>query len=257
MVAVRSIIWWSCGIVAVLGLAPKTVGDLTPDNSREAQQVSVDLRSGTLVASVRWVFDTETAADVLRGRISFNPNRAHCSSCSVIRFIQVGRAVKNGGLEYEWPDMEENRNLIRTAGHARDGILDGYFVDHKASLCAPNATCSPYFRDSWANPRESGDGFNVGASSAPASLVDYPFGWDVMQRIALESCARCVDTGEFLGCAEWGAEWLPQDPRTISPIRVHENPSPTFLMALHRFEAFYNPSHTARRRDTSSKLPPA
>ena len=81
--------------------------------------------------------------------------------------------------------------------------------------CArPGRSCSPYFRDHWANPRESGDGYQ--GSSAPAALVDYPFGWDVLQRIALESCARCVDTGEFPGCAEWGAEWPAQGPRTRS-----------------------------------------
>jgi len=259
MVDVRSIFWWSCGMAGVFGLAPKAVSDLAAarlDAAREVRQVSIGLRSGTLVASVRWAFDDETAADVLRGHISFTPDGAKCASCSRIRFVQVARTEQNGGLEYEWRGMEENRNLIRTTIHARGGILGGYFVDHKASACSPGAACSPYFRDSWANPRESGDGFQGGGSSAPASLVDYPFGWEAMQRIALESCARCVETGEFLGCAEWGAEWLPQGPRTVSPIHVREAPSPTFLAALHRFEEFYNPRHRVGGRDVISTASP-
>jgi hypothetical protein len=227
MADVRSIPLWFCGIAGALCLAPEVVSDLsalTPDAAHETRLVSIGLRSGTLVASVRWAFNEETAADVLRGRISFSPDAAQCSSCSDIRFIQVARIERNGGTEYEWRGMEENRNLIRTASQARDGILDGYFVDHKASMCAPRGACSPYFRDYWANPRESGDGFRVLGSSASASLVDYPFGWDVMQRIALESCARCVETGEFLGCAQWCAQWLPRGPRTILTIHIRERP---------------------------------
>lgn len=218
-----------------------------PGTAHESRQASIRLRSGTLVASVRWALDDEMSSDVLRGRIEFRPDAVDCSSCSSIRFIQIARTERNGGIEYEWSGMEENRNRIRTTSRMGVGIFDGYFVDHKASVCAPASPCSPYFRDYWANPRESGDGYQASGRSAPAALVDYPFGWDVLQRIALESCARCVDTGEFPGCAEWGAEWPAQGPRTISPIRIRETPSPTFLSALRKFEEFYNPVRRANR----------
>jgi hypothetical protein len=74
---------------------------------------------------------------------------------------------------------------------------------------------------------------------APASLADYPFGWDVVERISLESCARCVESGEFLACAQWGARWPIQGRRSIDPIRVRQSPSKTFFAALRRFEQYY------------------
>jgi hypothetical protein len=251
MVPTRSILWWFCGIAGVFCLAPRAVSDPSvgggPEPAHESRQASIRLRSGTLAANVRWTRDDEAAADVLRGRIEFRPDAVDCSSCSSIRFIQIARTERNGGIDYEWSGMEQNRNRIRTTSRMGVGIFDGYFVDHKASVCAPASACSPYFRDHWANPRESGDGYQAGGSSAPSALVDYPFGWDTMERIALESCARCVDTGEFLGCSQWGAQWPAQGQRTISPIRFSESPSPTFLSALRKFDEFYNPFLRANR----------
>ena len=234
-VAFRSVLWSLCGIAAVACLAPQAVSDpsvLHFGRASELRQASVELHSGTLLATVRWTFDNDLTADVLRGRVEFRPNARQCAACLHIRFIQIARTQRNGGAEYTWTGFEENRNQIRTP--------DGFFVDHRASACTNGEHCSPYFRDSWANPRESADGFLRGKSVGAASLVDYPFGWDVMQHISLESCARCVETGEYLGCAKWGAEWKPVSPRRITAIQVEEKPSATFLNALEKFETFYN-----------------
>ena len=126
------------------------------------------------------------------------------------------------------------------------GIKGGHFVDHKAFACVPGASCSPYFRDHWANPRESEDGFQLDGRSAPSSLVDYPFGWQILEKISLESCARCVENGKFLGCAEWGARWPIAGRRSITPITIHPKPSNTFLAALRRFEKFYGSPELSR-----------
>jgi hypothetical protein len=193
--------------------------------------------SGRFAAAVTWTVDDETSLDVLRGKIEYRPG--HRGFCSNIRFIQIAKVERNGGQDYDWQGMEERRNLLRTANQARAGIKGGYFVDHEAFACEPRKPCSPYFRDSWRNPRESGDGFQLGSRSAPASLADYPFGWDVVERISLESCARCVESGEFLACAQWGARWPTQGRRSIDPIRVRRSPSKTFLAALRRFEQYY------------------
>ena len=152
----------------------------------------------------------------------------------------MAKTVQNNGLDYEWQGTEARRNRLRTSSRTGAAIQAGYFVDHKASACDPKTPCSPYFRDYWPGPGESGDGFQTGWSAAPASLVDYPFGWDILGQISLESCARCVDTGEFLGCAEWGARWPTEGERSILPIRISAIPSPTFLAALHKFEEFYH-----------------
>jgi len=210
-----------------------------PSPPREGRQVSIRLRSGTLVAAVSWTVDVETAHDVLRGRIEYRPDADQPGRCSSIRFIQAARLLRNGGGEYEWQGFEEHRNLLRTNSRTDVGIQGGYFVDHKASNCAPATPCSPYFRDHWANPSDSGDGYRTWWGAAPASLVDYPFGWDTMEEIALESCARCVETGEFLGCVEWGGRWPMQGDRVVSPIRVRGTPSRTFLAAFRNFENFY------------------
>ena len=207
--------------------------------SQEVQRASAQLPSGIVVANVSWAVDEETGCDVLRGYIEFRPDADKRSSCSSIRFIQVAKTEQSHGLDYDWQGREQARNLLRTSSQMGAGIQGGYFVDHKASACTPAVPCSPYFRDHWANPLESRDGFQATWGAAPASLVDYPFGWDVLGRITLESCARCIETGEFLGCAEWGARWPLFGARSISPIRIRQAPSQTFLAALHVFEQFY------------------
>ena len=74
---------------------------------------------------------------------------------------------------------------------------------------------------------------------------DYPFGWETLERISLESCARCASTGAFLGCVAWGASWPEQGARTIQPIVSRDAPSSTFLAALRRFETFYGEGRSA------------
>jgi hypothetical protein len=227
-----------CGaalLSAALGLAqgPHT-------SSGESRQADARVRSGVLRARVSWAVNPETLADVLRGKIEYRPFLNRDSSCSSIRFIQVAKVAQSGGRDYNWLMGESNRNLIRTSANTASGVKGGYFVDHEAFHCMKGHVCSPYFRDSWANPDESQDGFQLGTKTAPASLVDYPFGWESLEQVTLESCARCVDTGAFLGCAEWGGSWRERGSREILAISMHDAPSVTFLAALHQFEAFYS-----------------
>jgi hypothetical protein len=210
-----------------------------PNFTGKGRQVSVRLRSGVLAASVNWAVDDVTSLDLLRGYIEYRPDADRRGSCPNIRFVQVAKVERGGGLDYDWQGLEEHRNLLRTSHQMGPGVKPGYFVDHRASACVPGAPCSPYFRDYWTNARESRDGFQLGGRSAPASLVDYPFGWEVLEQISLESCARCAESGEFLGCVQWGARWPSQGRRDIFPIRIQAAPSQTFLAALRRFEEFY------------------
>ena len=194
----------------------------------EARQAAVRLQAGSLVAHVSWVVDGVTSSDALRGRVEYRPEPDQRASCHHIRFVQIARVQRNGGPDYDWQLGEADRNLLRTPRAEESGILGGYYVDHQASACTFERPCSPFFRDSWANPSESRDGFQRGARTAPASLIDYPFGWDTIEQVSFESCARCVETGAFLGCADWGARWPAQGPREILPIQVHQIPSQTF-----------------------------
>lgn len=203
-------------------------------------QLSAPVHNGTVIASVGWTVDRETGADVLRGSIAYRPDStSDGASCQSIRFVQVARVERNGDSDYDWNNGEVNRNLIRTSANLSQGVRRGYFVDHDAFECSPGEHCSPYFRDYWPNPVESQDGSLDGRSSTQASLVDYPFGWENFESIALESCARCADDGRFLACAEWGGRWPELGDRVILPIRVHDQPSPTFVEALRRFNVFY------------------
>lgn len=207
---------------------------------REFRHAEARVKRGSITVQVGWVIDPVTSLDALRGRIEFRPDPNRGSSCSSIRFIQVAKVEQSGGRDLNWSMGEANRNLIRTASGRHTGIEGGYFVDHEAFRCMKGQPCSPYFRDSWPNPDESQDGFQLGIATAPASLVDYPFGWDSIEQITVESCARCLDTGSFLGCAKWGGRWPARGPRDILAIKVHEVPSLTFLAALRRFEVFYS-----------------
>jgi hypothetical protein len=212
----------------------------------EGRHVSIHLRSGVMSASVRWTVDPDTSSAVLRGRIQYRPDAGQRASCSSIRFIQIARTTQHGGANYDWQEYEKPRNLIRTSSDGAAGIDGGYFVDHEPFACTPSASCSPYFRDYWPNADESRDGYQLSSDSAPASLVDYPFGWDILEQISLESCARCTQTGEFLGCASWGARLPAQGQREISPILIREAPSKTFHAALDKFDEFYTFSKLAQ-----------
>jgi hypothetical protein len=214
----------------------------------ETRRAWVRLQSGTLVATADWAVN-EYGVDVLRGYIEYRPDADQRRSCPHIRFIQVAKVQRNGGFDYNWQGLEKHRNLLRTSSEMGPGIKDGYFVEHMANTCEPGASCSPYFRDYWANATESEDGFQLSGHSAPASLVDYPFGWEIMEQISLESCARCVESGEFLGCADWGARWPLLGQRRIALIRVDSAPSKTFLAALRKFEEFYSGVEVAHSFD--------
>lgn len=211
----------------------------------EARKTSVRLQSGTLVATANWAVN-EYGVDVLRGYIEYRPDADQGRSCPHIRFIQIAKVQRNEGFDYNWQGFEKHRNLLRTSSNMGPGIEDGYFVEHKASTCKPGVSCSPYFRDYWANATESEDGYRLSGRSAPASLVDYPFGWEIMEQISLESCARCVESGEFLGCVDWGARWPGLGERSISPIHIERAPSRTFLAALRKFQEFYSGFSLAR-----------
>ncbi|HTX74625.1 MAG TPA: hypothetical protein VMD29_00375 [Terracidiphilus sp.] len=206
-------------------------------------QISAPVRDGAVFASVGWTVDMATGEDVLRGSIAYRPDsRSAGGSCRSIRFVQVARVERSGDVDYDWKDGEANRNLMRTSADPSRGVKEGYFVDHDAFKCSRGGQCSPYFRDYWPSPDESQDGFLDGRSFAKASLVDYPFGWENFESITLESCARCADDGRFLACVEWGGRWPGRGDRIVLPVRVDDRPSPTFVDALRRFNAFYSNS---------------
>jgi hypothetical protein len=198
------------------------------------QTANFRLEAGTITTEESWTTNPETGEDVLRGRVTFTPS-ATTPSCRSIRFVQAARVQTSKDHDLDWDGGQQNRNLMRTKADPARGITPGYFVDHDAYKCSPGKACSPYFRDSWANPDESQDG----SSAKPASLIDYPFGWTSFESIDLESCARCADTGAFLGCAQWGGSWPATGERTLRPTSAADTPSATFNEALRLFEASY------------------
>jgi hypothetical protein len=214
---------------------------------RSAASVTRTVKAGVLSASVSWEVDEDTHEDVLRGRVEYRPLEGPDCDCTRIRFVQIARVRQTDGRDLTWHLGEAPRNLMRTVEERDAGVEGGYFLDHDAFKCTAGRPCSPYYRDSWANPRESRDGFVMGRRVATASLVDYPFGWSMFETISLEACARCIDTGRFLGCVKWGGAMPPIGARRVLPIQISDAPSPTFWVALTRFEAFYAPSSDRSR----------
>jgi hypothetical protein len=188
-------------------------------------------------AQVSWVVDSDSGEDALRGFVEYTiqPDTPVCQS---IRLIQAARIETAPGINLNWQSGESNRNLIRTVADPSKAILAGFYIDHDAAACSPGKACSPYFRDSWANPAESHDGKKTQNTSVNASMIDYPFGWSSFQTITLESCAQCVDNAQFLGCVQWGGDW-PAGGRSLLPVIYEAQPSATFLSALELFKKFY------------------
>jgi hypothetical protein len=188
MEPVRSCLVVLCAIAGAVCLAPKAVSDPHVQSGAQpgVRQSEFELQSGIMLVTVKWAIDPESSADVLSGHLEFRPQAERCGPCRNIRFIQAARVDRDHDLTYDWSGLERNRNLMRTP--------EGFFLDHRASACLNASHCSPYFRDHWPNPRESRDGFVRDGVATSASLVDYPYGWDVMERISLESCARCAAT---------------------------------------------------------------
>lgn len=218
--------WWlplllaTTAAVAQTGTGPRKDSTQTTDGV----QISAPVRNGRIVVTEGWMVDAETGQDVLRGSVAYKPGvHAEGAACHSIRFVQVARVERAKDSDYDWRDGETNRNLMRTSANLAEGVKKGYFVDHDAFKCTPGEQCSPYFRDYWPNAEESQDGFLRGRSITQASLVDYPYGWENFESIALESCARC-DDGQFLACVEWGGRWPGSGDRSLSPIRIQINP---------------------------------
>lgn len=205
---------------------------------KERDELWVDAQEGSFRAEVAWSIDPGTQEDVVAGFIEFIPSDS-TPACESLRFVQIAKVRVSSGEDYEWPLGEAPRNEMRTIEDDERGILGGFYVDHSAFLCRDESECSPYFRDHFPNPEYSRDGTHTDGRSEPASLMDFPFGWSTIADITLEACARCVDTGEFLGCVDWGAYWPLIEPRGLLPIRHHPEPSPTFWDALERFERYY------------------
>ncbi|HVA65968.1 MAG TPA: hypothetical protein VNK24_03470 [Elusimicrobiota bacterium] len=195
--------------------------------------VELPLKDGTWRADVDWSSDPEDGEDVLAAHLAFTPDAA-APVCRSIRIIQVANMQVSPGKPYQWLALsgETDRNLTRTPA--------GYYVDHEAANCSKGKPCSPYYRDSWALPDESHDGQNLPGHVVSSSIADYPFGWGNFDRISLETCARCVDNGQFLGCATWGAFWplIGNRPPPFTSAAANV-PSASFMAALRLFDSFY------------------
>jgi len=202
-------------------------------NSAAPGPVELPLKDGAWRVDARWSSDPEDGEDVLAGHLAFTPSAA-APMCRSIRIIQVANMEVSPGKSYQWPALsgETDRNLTRTP--------QGYYVDHEAAKCLKGKPCSPYYRDSWLLPDESHDGQNIPGHVVSASIADYPFGWGNFDQISLETCARCVDNGQFLGCATWGAFWplIGNRPPPFTPAAAAA-PSASFMGALRLFASFY------------------
>jgi hypothetical protein len=132
--------------------------------------------------------------------------------------------------------LESARNSVATS--CSGTVYGGFYVDHQATSCAEGSTCSPYLRDHWENSEESQDGWHYGKTKRPATFVDYPFGWSVIDEVILENCAVCATTDKILGCVRWGAVW-DQNGKTLVKPEFSEDSSNTFKQALGNFTRFY------------------
>lgn len=174
----------------------------------------------------------------LRGIISFRPDPGTCPTCASIRLVQIVRVFEKPGEPYIWSDFERGRENVKTRENTRKGIKGGYFVDHLSMQCSQGAGCGIYYRDHFPHATKSHDGSNDGTTAITASLWDEPTG-NADDIYEFETCAHCQDTGDFLGCVDWGFTNDAAGQATASPALEHDAPSATFMAALKTFDRYY------------------
>lgn len=172
------------------------------------------------------------------GTIEFYPDVRSCPKCKLIRLVQTVRVFEKPGESYKWPGGEAPREKVKTKEDKKKGVEGGYFVDHLAARCSKGAGCSVYYRDHAPHATKSQDGSNDGTTAVHASLWDRPRG-DANDVFEFETCARCHDTGELLGCVDWGFTADATGKATMSSTFEHGSPSATFTAALKAFNKYY------------------
>ena len=156
--------------------------------------------------------------------------------------IQIARVRLESGADLDWTMDQKNRNLTRTSGLS--GSEEGFYVDIDASLCNRGKTCSPYYVDSYQKISGAFDGRSSRSSgpsrSHPVFIKDTPFGWTEFEKIELETCAVCRDSGQVHGCLKWGGSWPATSAKEILKSSASEHESVTFDQALEVFQTFYS-----------------
>lgn len=185
---------------------------------------------GSIQAQVIWT-QNEYQEDILFGDIKFKPNSS-TKICRNISFIQIAKVIDNKNKDLVWDKIsgQSNRNLIKTKNN--------WFLDHDATKCDKNKSCSKFFIDHWANDCSYGSKLS-NDDIMTAQIKDYPFGWTQFSDIELESCAVCKDSNEIFSCVKWGASWPLMGDRKIKNIEVSQAPSLDFIEAINLFDSFY------------------
>lgn len=177
-------------------------------------------------------------AGKVSGTVSFTPN-AKCPKCSTIRLVQVVRVYATGGADHKFAGTaERNRDKVKTKADKKNGIVGNFFVDHFAAKCSKGNACSIYYRDHAPNSHRSRDGSFDGTTGQAASLFDAPQG-PANYVFEFETCARCADTGTYLGCVDWGFTNDAAGTAALTTTAEHFQPSATFRSAIAVFNKFY------------------
>ncbi len=198
-------------------------------------QAKINTQNGDFTVAAFWSSDPEDGESVLEATVSFMPNNERFPACSSLKMIQTAHLTVADGSNYVWDGGEINRNLMETPG--------GVYIDHDASKCKKGAACSPYFRDSWANPEGSQNGYAQGAGRvASVSLRDYPVGWENFNRIALESCRR-PEADHHRGHRESAFELFQTGARAFSPLLSVINYRTGFFIIIVNFSERVGQDH--------------
>lgn len=173
----------------------------------------------------------------LEGHIEFHPSVKSCPKCKLIRLVQIVRVFEKPGVQYRWTGDEAPREKMKTKADKKKGIEKGFFVDHLAKDCSKGKGCSIYYNDP-APSATAQEGSNDGTTAVHASLFDGPQG-DADDVYEFETCARCHDTGEYLGCVDWGFSVDGSGKSSPTPPFEHGFPTETFREAVKKFDKYY------------------
>ena len=211
---------------------------------RGLQATTTDKANGTWKVNARGGSVVMKNGTIVSDNVSveFTPDASDCPKCKSIRIVQVTRTTDPDGKDHIWKGEEADKEHVKTKADKDKGIEGFYHIDYSASGGKAGEKRSKYYLDHFPNkndPRAPHDGFNIDGQPPRSTLIVDTPGGPIAESFKAETCAQCVESGDYLSCVKWGFDSISPDIFLPDKEVISPRPSATFLEAEKIFDDFY------------------